>query len=82
MNKKGNIYFGVAIGIFLYLSGVLFLPFILDDIDTTRNDLGCSDFSTISDGTKLMCLGISGITPYFIWFFFSTGLAYIIGRKT
>lgn len=81
-NKKGNIYFGIGMGLFIFIFGVLFLPFILDDIDTSRAALSCSIPDSISDGTKLFCLAISGLVPYFIWFFVSTGLGYIIGSKT
>jgi len=81
MNKKGSVFFGITIALILYITGVLFMPFIADDIDTTRTELSCSD-SSISDGTKLTCLATDGLMPYFIWFFISTALAILggIGR--
>lgn len=82
MNKKGNIYFGMGMGIFIFIMGMLFLPFILDDIDTSRASLNCSTPSAITDGAKLTCLAISGLTPYYIWFFISISLGFIIGSKT
>ncbi len=81
MNKKGNVYFGIGMGIFIFIMGVLFLPFILDDIDTSRNALSCSTPESISDGIKLTCLAISGLVPYYLWFFISIALGYIIGSK-
>lgn len=78
-NKKGNVFLNLGIGIVLFISGVLFSPFLTDDIATARTNLGCSDFSTISDGTMLVCIGISGVAPYFIWFFLSIGLGFLIG---
>ncbi len=81
MNKRGNIYFGVGMGIFIFIMGVLFLPFILDDIDTSRAALSCSTPELISDGIKLTCLAISGLVPYYIWFFVSICIGYIIGSK-
>jgi len=78
MNKKGNIFFGVVIGIFIYMMGVLFLPFFTDDITTTRTALDCSN-SSISDGTKLTCLTVDVVAPYFIWFFVSALFGYIAG---
>jgi len=80
--KRANIYLGLGMGLFIYIMGVLFLPFILDDIDSSRLNLDCSNSSAISDGTKLTCLGISGLVPYYIWFFISVALGYIIGTKT
>lgn len=79
-NKKGNIYFGIGMGVFIYIFGVLFLAFILDDIDTSRTAMSCATPDSISDGAKLFCLAISGIVPYFIWFFVSIGLGYMIGE--
>lgn len=78
-NKRGNIYFNIGLGIFLLIAGVLFLPFLTDDIETTRTDLQCDSPSSISDGTKMICLGISGLAPYFIWFFLMVGIGFIIG---
>ena len=82
MNKKGGVFFGVMIGIFLYIMGVLFIPFIVDDIDTTRDDLDCSNASAISDGTKMTCLQVDLVLPYLIWFFVSLAVGYISGAST
>ena len=78
MNKKASIFFGVTIGIFIYIMGVLMLPFIIDDIDTARVSLDCTN-SSISDGTKISCLVTDLTVPYFIWFFVSLLLGFIIG---
>lgn len=81
-NKKGNIYFGFAMGMFIFVFGVLFLPYILDVIDVSRVDLNCASPELISDGIKLTCLAISGVVPYYIWFFISTFIGYLIGSKS
>ena len=78
MNKKGNIYFGIIIAILIWFFGILFLPFILDDITTARNNLQCSSDS-ISYGTMGLCLLISSLTPYVIWTIASIALGYIAG---
>lgn len=80
MNKKGNIFFSITIGIFLFVTGVLVMPFLADDITSVRTALQCSS-SSISDGTKLMCIGMSGVMPYFIIFFTLLGIGYLIGRN-
>ena len=80
MNKKGSVFFGVGIGIFIYIMGVLFLPFIMSDVTTFRVAMDCTNTS-ISGGTMLSCL-VSDLTiAYFIWFFISLALGLIIGSK-
>ncbi len=78
MNKKGSAFFGIAIGSFIYIMGVLFIPFIMDDIDTFRDNMDCTN-SAISDGTKIACLGSDILIPYFIWFFISLLLGFVAG---
>ena len=82
MNKKGNVYFGITIGLFLFISGVLFLPFLTDDIDTARAELNCDNPSAISNGTMVTCIAINGLTPYFIWFFISLAIGTFIGTRS
>lgn len=78
MNKKGSVFLGLSLGIFIFIMGVLIMPFILDDISTTRVSLDCGN-TTISNGNKLTCLFISAVNPYFIWLFTSLALGLIIG---
>lgn len=80
MNKKANIFFGVFIALFLFIMGVLFMPFIMDDIVTARTGLSCSS-TTISYGAMVTCLGIDLIVPYLIWFFCSLAVGYIAGMN-
>ena len=78
INKKGSIFLGVTIGIFIYIIGVLFIPFITDDITTTRNELDCTNAS-ITGGTMITCLMVDSLIPYIIWFFISLLLGFIVG---
>ena len=80
MNKKGNIFWGVTIAIFLWVSGVLIMPFVIDDIGTFRTLMQCSS-STITSGTILSCLMVDSFLPYFIWFFASIAIGYIAGAN-
>lgn len=80
MNKKGSIFIGVAIGLFIYVVGILFIPFIMDDIDTSRTSLDCGNTS-ITDGTKTVCLMQDLTIPYFIWFIVSFAIGIIAGGK-
>ncbi len=78
--KKGNVFLGVALAIFLFVMGILFIPFLTDDITTVRGLLDCSNAAGITDGTKLMCLNIDALIPYFIWFIVSCSLGYLGGK--
>jgi len=78
MNKRGSVIFGITIAIFIYISGVLILPFIIDDVDSSRIAFDCTN-SSISDGTKLNCLITDITVPYFILFFVSLLLGFVAG---
>lgn len=79
MNKKGSLFFGLIIGIFIYVTGVLFLPFIIDDITTARVSIGCESYQNLTGGEMLTCLEFDLLAPYFIWFFLSMLLGFVIG---
>jgi len=81
MNKKGNIYLNVGIGIFLWITGVLVMPFLADSITNARTNLGCSTLSALTSGTKLVCIGISGVMPYFILFLIAMVGGFLIGEN-
>jgi len=80
-SKKGSVFFGVTIGIFVYIMGVLFLPFMVDDVDTFRTSMDCTNTS-ITDGAKLSCLVGDLTIPYFIWFFISIAIGFFAGART
>jgi len=65
MNKKGNLYLGVVFALFFFMFGMLMLPILKDGVTSARTNVGCST-STISDGSKLVCLGLDSGVPYFI----------------
>jgi len=79
--KRGNIFFGVVLGLGLFVAGTLFIPFIADDITTARTALSCSSPTTITGGTMLLCLTVDIVVPYFILFFVSVALGFIAGRN-
>jgi len=80
MNKRGAIFFGVVIGFFLFAMGVLFMPFLEEDITTFRSNMECSS-SSIGYGTMALCLLGDGLMPYFIWFFTSMSIGLIGGSR-
>ena len=78
-NKRGSVFFGVTIGIGIYILSILLLPFLMDDVTTFREAMSCSDTS-ITGGTMLSCLISDAAIPYFIWFFISLSLGFIVGK--
>jgi hypothetical protein len=80
MNKRGALFFSVSIGLFLFICGVIIMPYLADDITTFRVSMDCTNMS-ITNGDKVTCLiGDLGM-PYFIWFFASMALGFVIGGK-
>jgi len=77
-NKQGSVFLGLALGIFIFVTGILMLPYLTDDVATFRVDLNCYGDS-ISNGNKLTCLFGGALVPYFIWLLTSLALGLIIG---
>jgi len=68
MNKEGQtIGFAILWAIIIFMVGVLIIPFIGDEVTRTTgtSQLDCNN-STISDGTKLTCLAVDIVIPYFV----------------
>ena len=81
MNKRGSgVFFGISIALFVFVVGVLIIPFLTDDIVTTRTNLDCTNTS-ISGGTMIQCLQIDLAVPYLIWFFVSLAIGIIAGAN-
>ena len=66
MNKRGNTFASVMVAIIIFMIGMITVNFIMPEVTSTRTSLSCSNAGSISDGTKLMCLGIDFVIPYFI----------------
>lgn len=74
MNNKGQTTLGIAIivAIMIFIIGMISINFIKDEVTNARSsvNLNCSGDS-ISDGTKLTCLVVDLVVPYFIVIIFS-----------
>ncbi len=79
MNKKGSVFLGVSLGIFIFIMGVLILPYLSDDVSTFRVALNCADSGSITNGVKLTCLFGGALVPYYIWLFTTLALGLVIG---
>ena len=80
-NKKGNVYLGISIALFIWVFGILFLPFVMDEVATTKTLLDCTNTS-ITGGTMLSCLAVSGVIPYLILTLVAVALGFIAGSRT
>lgn len=82
MNIKGEgLMLVLIITVTVFVFGVLFVNFVMDDITTTRNDLDCNNAgNNISDGTKVACLITDGTIPYFVVLVVSLAGGLILSR--
>lgn len=79
MNKQGSIFLAIFFAFFIFIFGILFINFLIPDIDLARTSLSCTD-STISDGTKLMCLFTDGALILYIWAIISISGGMLLDR--
>lgn len=81
-NKKGQtLGLAVIIGITVFIVGIMTVNFIMPEVTRTRNsdNLNCADTS-ISDGTRLTCLVVDVVVPYFIVAVVSVAVGVVTAR--
>ena len=68
MNKKGALFFSIITAIFIFMVGMVVVNLIKPDVTLSRSatNLDCTNVTGISDGTKLTCLAVDLVVPYFI----------------
>jgi len=66
MNKKGQVMMGILFAVMIFICGMLIFNLMTDVVTDARTDLDCANGSSISDGTKLVCLITNGVIPYWI----------------
>jgi len=73
---------GLAVLSFLavLVIGLTFVNFLMPEISTFRANMNCADESSISDGTKLLCLFGDATIPYVIVLIVSLGIGAITAR--
>jgi len=80
--KKGQTFpIAILFAIFLFIFGYLFINFLKPEIQTAQTSLSCSD-TTISDGSKILCLMVDGVMPYFIITILSAAGGLILSKLT
>lgn len=69
MNNKGQMGIAIITALMIFMVGVLVINILKPEIDNARSSsvgLDCTNSSGISDGTKLTCLAVDFVVPYFI----------------
>ena len=80
MNNKGQTMFiAIIVACMIFFAGAIMVNFFKDDITSARTSMDCTN-PTISDGSKLTCLGIDIVIPYFIIVFLSAAGGLIASR--
>jgi len=82
-SKKGQtLGIAVMIAITLFIVGMLSINFIKDEVTRARGstNLDCSNSADISDATKLTCLVVDLIVPYFIVIIISVSGGLIVAK--
>ncbi len=79
-SKKANIMGVVIMAFLLFSVGFIVANFLKEPIDTARADLNCASAGTISDGTKLMCLGVDMTMIYFMMLILSIAFGVILDK--
>lgn len=78
-NKGQSAALAILTAFMLFMIGMIFINPLKTSIDSSRLGMNCSD-STISDGSKLTCLIIDIVMPYFIISIFSIAGGLVISR--
>ena len=60
---------GIMVAMIIFMVGMIVVNFIKPEVTQARTDATCTAPAT--DGTKLLCLGIDVVVPYFIILVFS-----------
>ena len=74
MNKRGQtLGMAVLVMITIFIVGMLSVNYLKPEITRARDssNLDCANSDVISDGTKLTCLVVDVVVPYFIVLIFS-----------
>tara|TARA_R100001530_G_scaffold126389_1_gene95217 strand:- start:2115 stop:2378 length:264 start_codon:yes stop_codon:yes gene_type:complete len=82
-NKKGQtLGIAIMIAITIFIVGMLAVNFLKPEITRARDatNLNCANADDISDATKLTCLVVDVVVPYFIILIFSVAGGLITAR--
>lgn len=84
MNKRGSFGLAIIYALVIFIIGMATVNLITPEIDNARDattGLGCTN-SSISDGTKLTCLAVDSVVPYWFILIISIAGGLILERLT
>jgi len=81
-NKAQSLGIVVIVAIVIFMVGMVAMNFLKDEVTRARDatNLDCSNSAVISDGTKLTCLVVDLVVPYFIIIIISVAGGLITSR--
>ena len=80
-NKKGQSWgINIISALMIFLIGMTTINILKPEITEARADLDCASASTISDGTKILCLIVDFTMFYFILTILSLAAGIILAR--
>ena len=74
MNKKGQLSglaFSILVALVIYMIGMTTVNILTPMIDQSRIDLSCSNYTNITDASKMTCLMTDATVPYFMVLIFA-----------
>ena len=82
MNKRGSLGVAIIVAVMFFIIGLTMVNYLMPEITAARasDALDCSNAAGISDGNKLLCLGVDLVIPYFIILVFSAAGGYITAK--
>ena len=83
MNNRAQLAYlliSVVSGIIMFMAGMYLMNPLIDSVIDARTALACASASTITDGTKLLCLFVDSIVPYFILLVFSVAISLLVNK--
>ena len=81
-NKRGQtLGLSIISSFVILIIGLVVINLLTPSVDSTREDLSCSDVDNISDGTKILCLVVDLTVIYWILIIFSVILGGITSRS-
>lgn len=80
MNNRGQLSLAIINAIFIFIIGMLIINFLMPEVTDFRTNMNCDSYTTISDGTKLLCLVGDVVVIYWIWLVFSIVIGIILAR--
>ena len=83
MNKKGQSFpLAILSALAVLIVGLMFVNFLMPEINTFRVDMNCASPNNIHDGNKITCLIGDATIPYFIISIFSIITGVVVARMT